>query len=130
MLPHTITGTVVEGRQLGRELGFPTANVPLADGVELANGAYAAWVTRADGTRHRSAASIGVRPTVDDGGRRLLEVHILDQESWVDLYGEVVSTTIVQMIRPERRFASLDELRAQIADDCDTARRALTPTTA
>jgi len=125
MLPCALRGTVVRGRQLGRELGFPTANIPVSGDVSLPDGAYAAWLTRADGTRHASAAPIGVRPTVEDAGHRLLEVHLLDQPEWVDLYGEEVTATVVEMIRPERRFDSLDELRGQITRDCDSARAKL-----
>jgi len=109
---------VARGAARGRGLGFPTANLAAATGLLLANGVYAAragW----DGESAAAVVNVGVRPTVD-GATRLIEAHLLDVAP--DLYGRRLTLTFLDRIRPERRFESLDALRAQIADDVRAAR--------
>ena len=121
----TVCGVVERGEQLGRRLGFPTANLRVPSGEDLVDGVYASWLIRSDGTMYPGAASVGVRPTVVTDGQRLLEVHILDAEQWFDLYDETVTVRLVEMIRPEERFDSIEALVAQIRRDCDNVRTIL-----
>ncbi len=108
-----IKGTVVAGSRIGRTLGYPTANIPVEDSLDLQNGVYAAWVWY-DGRRYGAMANLGVKPTFPGSGR-VLELHLLDFEG--DLYGAELEVELTGFIRPERRFASPEELRAQIAHD-------------
>lgn len=115
--PHSFEGTVARGDARGRALGFPTAN--LEDVVEVvpARGVYAVRVV---GLGH-GVMNVGVRPTVS-GERETREVHVLDFDG--DLYGRRLRVEVVARLREERRFGSVDELRAQIARDVEAARRA------
>jgi riboflavin kinase/FMN adenylyltransferase len=119
--PYTIEGPVLEGRQLGRTLGFPTANLAFqSDVVAPANGVYAVRADWGQG-EHRAVANLGVRPTVEGGSAPvLLEVHVLDWSG--NLYGRTLKVTFDRRIRPEVRFGSLDELKEQIARDVTAAR--------
>ncbi len=121
--PYALGGTVVAGRQLGRQLGFPTANIDVS-GLELPpHGVYAARANL-DGLRHRAVINLGQRPTVDGGASTpLLEVHLLDLRP--DLYGRELEVELVAWLRPERRFPSIESLREQISHDVDSAREAL-----
>jgi riboflavin kinase/FMN adenylyltransferase len=125
--PWEIGGRVMTGDKLGRTIGFPTANVALGNYLRPAAGVYAVRVGLDEGgtTRwHAGAANLGWRPTV--GGRDLrLEAHILDFAG--DLYGRRIRVAFIEHLRGERRFAGLEELKAQIAADCDEARRVLAP---
>jgi riboflavin kinase/FMN adenylyltransferase len=124
--PHGVTGVVERGDNRGREWGFPTANIAVPERAQLpADGIYAVWLERADGSVHPGAASLGRRPTIyADQPFRLLEVHLLDGLDY-DLYGERVSVRFVERLRDELKFDSVDDLVAQIAADCDDARSAL-----
>jgi riboflavin kinase/FMN adenylyltransferase len=124
--PHEVRGVVEHGDHRGREWGFPTANVAVPDTCQLpADGIYAVWYQRPDGSMHAGAASLGRRPTIyDDQPYRLLEVHLLDAGD-VDLYGERAVVRFVARLRGEERFDTVEALVAQIADDCDRAREAL-----
>lgn len=117
-----VSGTVVHGRKLGRTLGYPTANLRLDPGCELAHGIYAVRLATADGVRRDGVASFGRRPTFDDGAP-LLEVHVLDFAS--DLYGQEVEVEFVAWIRAEERFDSADALVVRMRMDEAEARRAL-----
>lgn len=124
--PHEVRGVVEHGDHRGRDWGFPTANVAVSDRVQLpADGIYAAWFIRADGSVHPGAASLGRRPTIyDNQPYRLLEVHLLDGDDY-DLYGEAVRVQFVERLRGEERYDDVDKLIAQIGRDCDAARRSL-----
>jgi riboflavin kinase/FMN adenylyltransferase len=119
--PYSIEGTVREGKMLGRQLGFPTANLLPGD-VQLPPDGV--WVVRVgvDGIQHGGVANLGFRPTVN-GDAQLLEVHLFDFSG--DLYGTNVEVTFLDYIRAEKKFGSLDELKAQIACDAVEARRVL-----
>ena len=126
--PHEMRGPVVPGDQRGRQLGFPTANVGIgAQMLMPADGIYAGWLQRRDhpGSEPLPAAIyVGARPTFyEDTALTLLEVHVLDFAG--DLYGEQVGVTFTHRIRPDVRFASVDELVVQLRADCDEARRLL-----
>ena len=117
---YSITGVVVKGKQLGRTIGFPTANIEVDDSLKLipANGVYAVDVTmphRGD-TVYRAMLNIGRRPTVDVAGAPIsIEAHIMDLDE--DLYGLTLNVEFLKFIRPERAFASLEELKCQLAND-------------
>ncbi len=128
--PHEMRGVVVPGDQRGRTLGFPTANVAIPDEMLMpGDGIYAGWLERtasAPGVLLPAAVYVGKRPTFyDDRAMTLLEVHVLDFSG--DLYGEAVSVRFTHRIRPDARFASVDELASQLRVDCDTARQLLGP---
>ena len=118
---YALRGVVVRGEARGRALGFPTANLVAPAGLPLADGVYAARATW-DGAAAPAVVNLGVRPTFD-GVTRLVEAHLLDVSP--DLYGRRLTLAFVERIRGERRFDSVDALRAQIADDVGAARRAL-----
>ena len=116
-VPFMVEGTVVEGDQRGRELGFPTANlVPDDRLVSPGHGVFAAF---ANGLP--AAVNIGVRPTFETGRGVLIESHLLDQD--VDLYGQVLRVAFVERLRGEKRFDSPEDLIEQMKIDVDTTRR-------
>lgn len=117
----TLLGTVIEGDRLGRTIGFPTANLSAHNEQYPPNGVYAVEVKR--GTeRLRGVVNIGVRPTIKNAsGERVLEVHLFDFDQ--DIYGEDLEIIFGRFLRKEQKFASLDELRAQITRDADEARK-------
>jgi len=117
--PYSISGRVVHGDALGRTIGFPTANLPLKRQVSPVKGVYAVEVMGLGDKPFIGVANIGTRPTVS-GIRKQLEVHLLDVV--MDLYGRHIDVVLRKKIRHEQRFASLDELKAQIARDVATAR--------
>jgi len=122
--PYAVSGVVVEGRQLGRQLGFPTANVALGDELTPPDGVWAVHVATAGSEALPGVANLGVRPTVD-GMTRVLEAHVFDFSG--DLYGHEIEVEFVRFLRPEQRFASLELLREQILADASAARQWLAP---
>lgn len=119
--PYSIGGRVVVGRQLGREMGTPTANLDLRRLRAPVSGVFAVEVNGAGLRAAHGVANVGVRPTVDDSIKANLEVHLLDRE--LDLYGARIEVTFRHKLRDEQKFDSIDELRKQIACDKDNARR-------
>jgi riboflavin kinase/FMN adenylyltransferase len=119
--PYTLPGTVVSGAGRGRTLGFPTANVAPDRPVLVAPGVYAC-TAEVGGAKQRAVVNIGVRPTFGED-TLAIEAHLLDFSG--DLYGQTFRLTFVARVREERKFPSVDALRAQIAADVETARRAL-----
>jgi riboflavin kinase / FMN adenylyltransferase len=115
---YFIMGRVVYGRQVGRSLGVPTANIQLQRYRAALDGVYAVSVAGLD-RPYRGVANIGVRPTLD-GKEPLLEVHLFDFDG--DIYGRLLTVTFHRKIRKEQRFDSIDALRAQIMADIATAR--------
>ena len=109
----TIRGKVIRGAQLGRKMGFPTANIDAEGLTEIENGVYASEVEY-DGRLYSAMSNIGLRPSVD-GTTRLLETHLFGFEG--DLYGQQIEVHLVRKIRDEKRFASIDELRQQLERD-------------
>jgi len=148
--PYSLVGTVVGGQRLGRTIGFPTANIELPPEKFLPRfGVYAVRVSVKDGggiikdesssykwenpkalIRDRSSnvsfingvMNVGRRPTVN-GVQLTVEVHLLDWSG--DLYGQTLSASLIEFLRPEQKFASLDTLKTQIQADCDVARKVL-----
>jgi len=118
--PFHISGHVIHGQKLGRELGFPTMNLRVAPRCATRSGIY---VVRVVGLRDRplpAVASLGVRPTVEDRGRVLLEAHLLDES--LDAYGKLVRVEFLHKLRDEEKFADLPSLTAAIAQDAQNAR--------
>lgn len=117
---YTIVGTVERGAQLGRKLGFPTANLSAHSEQFPPNGVYAAEA-KLDGATLRGVVNLGTRPTVAGGEpRRLLEIHLFDLDR--EIYGEEVEVRFERYLRPEKKFESLEDLAAQIARDVEAAR--------
>ncbi|MDP6539687.1 MAG: riboflavin biosynthesis protein RibF [Planctomycetota bacterium] len=123
-------GRVVRGAELGRELGFPTANLDLDHQLHPPPGVYACFAHLPQAAEPApnplpAACNIGFRPTVDERApsEPVVEVHLLDLER--DLYGERIELEFVERLRAERRFADLDALRAQIGRDVERAREVL-----
>lgn len=108
-----IEGIVEPGRRLGRELGFPTANLVVPDDFPATDGVYAAWA-EVDGIRYRAMSNLGRNPSVG-GTERRLETHLFEFRG--DLYGRRLCVELERRIRDERTFATLEELRDQIARD-------------
>jgi len=124
-----IDGRVMVGDRRGRTIGFPTVNLGLGENLHPAFGVYAVRVS-GDGTDDAFAgrtidgvANIGLRPTVGTPEPRL-EAHLFDIDT--DLYGRHLRVSLVDFIRPERKFSGIDALKAQIAEDAATARAMLT----
>ncbi len=117
-----VGGTVVKGAQLGRTLGYPTANLSLADNCRLAHGIYAVRLRRADGSLHDGVASYGRRPTFDNGAP-LLETFVFDFDG--DLYGEEIEVTLFAHLRGEEKFDSAEALVKQMDRDSAAARAIL-----
>ena len=123
--PHQVRGEVAHGDKRGRLLGFPTANVSLPQYIALpADGVYAGWYHRPDGTRRPAAISLGRRPTYySDAGLQLLECYLLDFDG--DLYGEPARVDFVAHLREQARFESSQALVDQMGRDVATTRRVL-----
>lgn len=122
---YQVTGKVVEGKKLGRSLGFPTANIKPDEDLKLipANGVYAVEVLIENELR-QGVLSIGYNPTVDPGRKtRSIEVNIFDFED--DLYGKSVTVFFRYRLRDEKRFENTDQLRKQMAHDRDEALKLL-----
>ena len=121
--PFSLHGPVVLGQEQGRTIGFPTANI--AVGADRALPSAGVYVTRAllDGRAYRSVTNIGYRPTFGDGRALTVECHLLDFEG--DLYGRDLRSELMNWLRGEIKFDSIDALRDQIQRDCDAARAML-----
>ena len=123
---HRIEGVVEKGFQRGREMGFPTANIPLTDLHLPKYGVYAVMVDVLDGPHkgsYHGAASLGDRPTFADNDIPNLEVFLFDFSG--DIYGATLSTALVEYLRPELKFDGMDSLIIAMNADCDDARKIL-----
>lgn len=118
--PHTLSGPVVHGKGLGRTIGIPTSNLIIPQGVLMpAFGVYATrvWI---EGKGYLAVTNVGVRPTVEDTDRVTVEPWILDFDG--DLYGQNIRVEFYKQLRPERKFASLDQLKAAIVENARQTR--------
>ncbi len=122
--PYTFSGHVQHGQKLGRNLGFPTLNIAIANKLHKrkpsAQGIFIAQVHGLGDNPLPAVASLGQRPTVDDSGRYLLEVHIFNFEQQV--YGKLVEIELIQKIRDEEKYNNLEILKKAIAEDAVTAK--------
>ena len=117
---YAISGHIVHGQKLGRDLGFPTLNLPIGHKRPALKGIFVVQVHGLADHPLPGVASLGVRPTVDDSGRVLLEVHLLDWHG--DAYGKLVRVEFLKKLRDEEKFADLETLTAAIARDVTNAR--------
>ena len=127
--PFTVRGVVVEGDRRGRELGYPTANVPIDPAAAApADGVYAGWLRpvgpTGGATAHPAAISVGTNPTFDGHRERRVESYVLDRDD-LQLYGVEVEVAFVERLRGMVRFDSVEELLAAMADDVARARTVL-----
>ena len=122
--PHRLEGPVVHGDQRGRTIGYPTANLGLPPEAAVpADGVYAGWLTRADGTRLPAAISIGTNPTFD-GTQRRVEAYVLDRDD-LELYDEHVAVDFVARLRDTLRFDGVGPLVEQMGRDVERSREIL-----
>jgi riboflavin kinase/FMN adenylyltransferase len=124
--PYSVSGEVVEGDRRGRELGFPTANVPVRDLAVPADGVYAGWLRVLDGAAEPmpAAISVGTNPTFDGVRDRRVEAYVLDRTD-LDLYGCQVEISFVARIRGMVKFEGVDALVATMHGDVDRTRELL-----
>jgi riboflavin kinase/FMN adenylyltransferase len=119
--PWFVTGAVIHGDKRGRELGFPTANIRLDSACALRHGIYAVRIN-VDGRHYDAVANFGRRPMFDTGVV-LLEVYLFDFSG--DLYGRTLDVAVIAWVRPEFKFATIEELTHRMAEDCRIAQMAL-----
>ena len=122
--PYGISGHVIHGQKLGRSLGFPTLNLAVANHLHhrkpATSGIFTAQVLGLADKPLPAVASLGVRPTVEDQGRVLLETHIFDYSQ--DVYGKIITVELLEKIRDEAKYSDLDTLTKAIASDAAHAR--------
>ena len=118
--PYAIESTVVHGKSLGHKLGFPTVNQEFPAEMTLPPQGVYVTACRVDGQTWRAVSNVGVRPTVDDHAPLNCETHLLDCNA--DLYGKTAEVSFLHFLRPERKFASLEELTRQVDADIAAAR--------
>ncbi len=119
--PHVLTGRVVHGKQLGRTIGIPTANLELPEELVMpAFGVYATKVFLEDGHDYLAVTNVGIRPTVNDGNQVTVEPWILDFDG--DLYGQQLRLEFYSYLRGERRFDGLDALKVEICQNAAQTR--------
>lgn len=121
--PFAIEGVVEHGAKLGRQLGYPTANLAMGGYLRPAYGIYAVTGRLADGRVLKGAANLGIRPTIEGEPVELLEPYFFDFSG--DLYGQTIEVALIEYLRGEEKFESLDALKVQMAADCDRARAVL-----
>lgn len=122
--PYELDGRVVSGHQVGRTIGFPTANLEVDPCILIpAGGVYAVWATLPGGERFKGMLNIGQRPTLANGSNVSVEVNLLDFSG--DLYDTSLSLQLMQRLRDERRFGSLEELQEQLCQDAQHAAQLL-----
>lgn len=126
--PFVVRGVVVVGDRRGRDLGYPTANVPIGAGMAApADGVYAGWLTRLDtGERLPAAISVGTNPTFAGDRERRVEAHALDRDD-LELYGVEVEVAFVERLRGMVRFDGIEPLLETMADDVRRTRAVLVP---
>ena len=118
----SLEGKIIYGNQLGRKIGFPTANLDIKKEQVLPHGVFAVLVFL-NGKKYKGICNIGVKPTVAISSSPTVEVFIFDFNK--DIYGQVLRVEFVQKIRDEKRFNGLDELTNQINEDCAKAQKIL-----
>lgn len=118
--PYSVIGKVEQGKQLGRTLGLPTANIIPEDTKLLPPKGVYKTVVNVAGKRFNAITNIGVNPTVESGTQIKVETHILDYKEYI--YNEIVQVEFYDFVRPERAFESVEELKAQIERDIEVCR--------
>lgn len=110
-----LSGAVEHGKALGRTVGMPTANLRVDEGCALPEAGVYATVSEIDGKKLLSVTNIGIRPSVDDSPVWTVESYIVGFSG--DLYGERLTLTVLEKIRPQMKFTSLDEVKKQVEAD-------------
>ena len=118
----TLEGKVIHGQQLGRKIGFPTANLDIKKEQILPRGVFAVLVY-IGGKKYKGICNIGLRPTVIKNGLPSVEIHIFDFDK--NIYGQILRAEFIQKIRDEKKFNDLGELTEQINSDCNLAKKIL-----
>ena len=119
--PYALKSVVLQGKHLGRKLGFPTANQRFPDGIAVPKyGIYATLCTTADGKKHAAVSNIGIRPTIIDGS----DTHTVNCETYIhnfnqNIYGEMLTVEFCEYLREEKKFDSVESLRQQISRDLE-----------
>jgi riboflavin kinase/FMN adenylyltransferase len=116
---YSFAGVVVSGQKKGALLGFPTANIEPPAGFMLAHCVYAS-IARIGKNDYLSATSVGTRPTMTTDKKVVVETYVLEQN--FNLYGREIRIFFIEMVRHEKKFASIDELKKHIAEDCERIR--------
>ena len=124
--PFAIEGVVQPGAKLGRELGYPTANIALGRYLRPRFGIYAVTGRLPDGRVLQGAANLGIRPSFEPA-QELLEPYFFDFSE--DLYGQTIEVSLIEFLRPEAKFDDLEKLKQQMVADCDRARAILSART-
>jgi riboflavin kinase/FMN adenylyltransferase len=120
--PYSVTSAVLSGKKLGRDIGFPTANICFpASSAVVKHGIYAVRCTTESGEEYIGTANVGVRPSIDDS----IDDHTVNCETYIhgfcgDLYGKTLTVSFCAFLRPEMRFDSLESLKAAIARDVES----------
>lgn len=127
--PYSITGKVIHGQQIGQNLGFPTANVEIPEGVAIPKpGAYSAVVKILDdGSKYPAMVNVGTRPTLMRGNDLQIEAHLLDFSG--NLYDKEITVRFLSRLRDETKFDSIEALKAQLETDRNNCRNILKPNT-
>ncbi len=112
---YSVVGTIVEGRHIGTKIGFPTLNLQLSDNYILPRFGVYKTICYVDNVPHISITNVGIKPTVSNEQKPGIEVHLKDFKG--EIKGDVIILEFLKFIRPEIKFSSLEELKAQIADD-------------
>ena len=120
--PHRLCGTVVHGEKRGRKIGYPTANMNVAEAAIPANGIYVTTLGRAGEEHWRAVTSIGHRPTFDGDGRTV-ETYVMDDVDDLDLYGDEIELDFYRRVREEKKFDSVEELVVEMDRDVEMARQ-------
>ncbi len=119
--PYAMSGHVVHGQKLGRTIGFPTINLRITHHRPVLQGIFVVRIHGLSGETKQGVASLGIRPTVEDQGRNLLEVHVFDYNN--ECYGQLVQVEFLKKLRDEEKFDGLATLSAAIEHDVEQARR-------
>lgn len=112
----TLEARISDGKKLGRKMGYPTANIPVDEDLDCKDGVYAVCATL-NGRHYPAIANLGYKPSIEGGNQRGLEVHIFDFDK--DIYGEIMQVTLLEFIREETLFPTLDKLTEQIKKDVE-----------
>ena len=118
--PYAMSGHIVHGQKLGRTIGFPTINLRITHQRPVLQGIFAVRIHGLSGEVKQGVASLGVRPTVEEEGRNLLEVHVFDYNG--ECYGQLVQVEFLKKLRDEEKFSDLATLSTAIENDVAQAR--------
>ncbi|MFI3315821.1 MAG: riboflavin kinase [Rikenellaceae bacterium] len=116
---RVVGGVVIGGKRLGREIGYPTANIEITQGVDISYGVYVVGV-RFDNNTYFGVANFGLRPTVTTTDKPILEVHLFEYSG--DIYGKYIEVELIEFLRSEDSFSSVEQLHRAIERDANRAK--------